>query len=99
MSQQKPRDNSMYNLSDCTNLDKQDKALKGCTTKYGVFGHTILTRQERKMSKTAVRGNNFRERSVSTHTDDAIKEIWQSFTVPIKFRIPSRHKSTGRVSS
>lgn len=51
MAQQKPRDNSMYNLSDCTNLTKQDKALRSCTSKYGVFGHTILTRHERKLTK------------------------------------------------
>jgi len=43
MDQQKPRDNSMYNISDRTNLRKHDKALKAYTSKYGIFGNKMLT--------------------------------------------------------
>lgn len=87
MDQQKPRDNSMYHLSDRTNLKQQDKALSTHTSKYGLFGHRMLTRSEVKSSKTV--NNRFKQSTQET----AISEIWQSFTVPLKFRIPSRKKS------
>ena len=53
MNQQKPRDNSMYMLSDCTNLNKQDKALKNSASKFGLFGHSILSHKQRKEKKAA----------------------------------------------
>ena len=55
MDQQKPRDNAMYNISDRTNLKKQDKALQSYTSKYGVFGHKMLTQSEIKSSDRTYR--------------------------------------------
>ena len=52
MDQQKPRDNSMYHISDRTNLKKFDRALSSYTSKFGVFSHKVLTNSEIKLSKT-----------------------------------------------
>ena len=110
MDQQKPRDNSMYNISDRTNLKKHDKALQSYTSKYGVFGNKMLTQSEinnstktfHGMSKmnfyatarttAASRGSTLGKtgRFTTTDKESATSEIWQSFTVPVKFRIPSR---------
>ena len=91
MNQQKPRDNSMYHLSDRTNLKQLDKALKSYTNKFGVFGHKMLTKSQIQDAKS------FRYRSEFNGSrrskESSMQEIWQSFTVPVKFRIPSRRKS------
>ena len=92
MDQQKPRDNSMYHLSDRTNLKSLDKALNTGAGKYQVFSHKMLTHDEIKLSKT-MRMKSGYSRTKRSEKDDAISEIWQSFTVPLKFRIPARRKS------
>jgi hypothetical protein len=46
MDQQRPRDNSMYNTGEKTNLKAMDKALKHKTSKYSVFSHTIIDSSE-----------------------------------------------------
>ena len=42
MKQQRPRDNSMYNVGESTNLKAMDKALKHKTSKYSLFSHNII---------------------------------------------------------
>ena len=78
----------MYNISDRTNLKTQDKALKSFTGKFGVFSHKMLTRAEIKNSKT--QRLKTPKGSIRSERSEAVSDIWQSFTVPIKFRIPSR---------
>lgn len=46
MDQQRPRDNSMYNTGEKTNLKAMDKALKHKTSKYSIFSHTIIDSSE-----------------------------------------------------
>ena len=86
----------MYHISDRTNLKVQDKALKSFTSKYGVFGHKMLTRAEIKNAKTSTFKTAMGSRTKSKCSDRSqmVGEIWESFTVPVKFRIPSR-KSKG----
>lgn len=50
MSQQKPRDNRMYHISESSNLKKFDKALKVVTNKYNTFEHRLLSSSEIKSS-------------------------------------------------
>ena len=53
MDQQKPRDNSMYYLSEKNNLKQNDKALERRGDKAGIFGHRVLTMKEVHTSNKA----------------------------------------------
>ena len=84
----------MYNLSNRSNLDKQDKALLNLTDRYGVFDHSILTHEQREASKTFVKGScksRYKESCLSKSRDMALDDIWKSFTVPIKFKVPPKN--------
>ena len=84
----------MYKLSDHSNLDKQDKALLNLTSRYGVFDHSILTHKQCKASKTSVKSsykNRYRNSCFSKSRDMALDDIWKSFTVPIKFKVPPKN--------
>ena len=44
----------MYKISDCTHLKSQEKQLEYMTSKYAVFGHTLLTEEAARKKATKV---------------------------------------------
>ena len=84
MDKQKPRDNTMYHISDKTNLRSQDKALTSYTDKFGTFSHKVLSHSE-------IRKGKKRRFKADQSTDSAVSDIWRSFTVPIHLKV-SRSK-------
>ena len=59
----------MYYLSEKTNLKSLDKALSVHTSKFGTFGHKMLSVSEIKA------GSNAR-RKAEESKEDALAEIW-----------------------
>jgi len=76
----------MYKISEQSNVEGHDRAVKAHTDKFGIFNYKLLGGHEQKVA------DHHKPKRVnrSTAIDEAIQDIWKSFTVPVKFRIVGR---------
>ena len=84
MDKQKPRDHSMYYLSEKTNLKQMDKALRHCKQRFEMFDHRVLNNEEIKDRKKL-------RRKKARSKEQIMSQIWAELKIPINSKVAKAH--------